>query len=61
MASILPLVALFQIFDGMGAVTNGVLRARGRQVCLPAACGLLVTKVASTVVYGRTLESFVSR
>jgi len=30
-ASILPLVALFQVFDGVGAVTNGVLRARGRQ------------------------------
>jgi MATE family multidrug resistance protein len=31
-ASVLPLVALFQVFDGLGATTGGVLRARGRQV-----------------------------
>ena len=31
-ASIIPLVALFQVFDATSAVTNGVLRARGRQV-----------------------------
>ncbi|KAG6894960.1 hypothetical protein C0992_003752 [Termitomyces sp. T32_za158] len=31
-ASILPLVALFQVFDGNAAVTAGVLRARGKQV-----------------------------
>ncbi|KAJ7594178.1 mate-domain-containing protein [Mycena floridula] len=31
-ASILPLVALFQIFDGNSAVTGGILRARGKQV-----------------------------
>ena len=30
-SSVLPLVALFQIFDGVSAVTNGVLRARGKQ------------------------------
>ncbi|KAF8582562.1 multidrug/Oligosaccharidyl-lipid/Polysaccharide flippase [Ramaria rubella] len=30
-ASILPLVALFQVFDGLSATTGGVLRARGRQ------------------------------
>ncbi|KZP13415.1 MATE efflux family protein [Athelia psychrophila] len=30
-ASVIPLVALFQIFDGVSAVTNGVLRARGKQ------------------------------
>ena len=31
-ASILPLVALFQVFDGISAVTGGILRAQGRQV-----------------------------
>ncbi|KZV68355.1 MATE efflux family protein [Peniophora sp. CONT] len=30
-ASILPVVALFQVFDGLSAVTGGVLRARGKQ------------------------------
>jgi MATE family, multidrug and toxin extrusion protein len=33
-ASVLPLVALFQVFDGLGATTGGVLRARGRQASL---------------------------
>ena len=32
MAHILPVVALFQVFDGVAAVTGGILRARGRQV-----------------------------
>jgi multidrug resistance protein, MATE family len=31
-AQILPLVALFQVFDGVAAVTGGILRARGKQV-----------------------------
>ncbi|EGO03410.1 hypothetical protein SERLA73DRAFT_174879 [Serpula lacrymans var. lacrymans S7.3] len=30
-ASILPLVALFQVFDAVSAVTAGILRARGKQ------------------------------
>ncbi|KAF9220728.1 MATE efflux family protein [Gyrodon lividus] len=30
-ASILPLVALFQVFDGTSAITGGIFRARGRQ------------------------------
>ncbi|EJD39135.1 multidrug/Oligosaccharidyl-lipid/Polysaccharide flippase [Auricularia subglabra TFB-10046 SS5] len=30
-ARILPLVALFQVFDGIAGVTNGILRARGKQ------------------------------
>ena len=30
-AFILPMVALFQVFDGLGAVTAGVLRAQGKQ------------------------------
>ncbi|PIL27343.1 transporter [Ganoderma sinense ZZ0214-1] len=30
-ASILPLVALFQVFDGLSAVTAGILRAAGKQ------------------------------
>lgn len=33
-AHILPLVAMFQIFDGVAGVTNGILRARGKQVRL---------------------------
>ena len=30
-ASILPLVALFQVFDGLAGVTGGILRAAGKQ------------------------------
>ncbi|KAH0833269.1 MATE efflux family protein [Lanmaoa asiatica] len=30
-ASILPLVALFQVFDGTTAITGGIFRARGKQ------------------------------
>lgn len=30
-ASILPLVAVFQVFDGTNAVSGGILRARGKQ------------------------------
>ncbi|KAG1744263.1 MATE efflux family protein [Suillus lakei] len=30
-ASILPLVAMYQVFDGIAAVTSGILRARGKQ------------------------------
>jgi len=30
-ANILPIIALFQIFDGNAAITGGVLRARGKQ------------------------------
>lgn len=30
-ASILPIVALFQVFDGLSGVTGGILRARGKQ------------------------------
>ncbi|RXW17121.1 hypothetical protein EST38_g8726 [Candolleomyces aberdarensis] len=31
-SEILPLVALFQVFDGNSAVTGGILRARGKQL-----------------------------
>lgn len=31
-ASILPLVALFQVFDGAASITGGIFRARGKQV-----------------------------
>ncbi|KAJ7581061.1 multidrug/Oligosaccharidyl-lipid/Polysaccharide flippase [Mycena floridula] len=31
-ASIIPLVALFQLFDGVSGVTAGILRARGKQI-----------------------------
>jgi multidrug resistance protein, MATE family len=30
-AHILPMVALFQVFDGLGAITAGILRAEGKQ------------------------------
>ncbi|KAK7031277.1 ethionine resistance protein [Paramarasmius palmivorus] len=30
--TVLPLMALFQVFDATGAVTSGILRARGKQV-----------------------------
>ena len=30
-AAILPLVALFQVFDGISAITAGILRAEGKQ------------------------------
>ena len=33
-ASILPVVALFQVFDGLSGVSGGILRARGKQVRL---------------------------
>ncbi|KIY45098.1 MATE efflux family protein [Fistulina hepatica ATCC 64428] len=31
-ASVLPLVALFQVFDGLGGVTGGIFRAKGQQI-----------------------------
>ncbi|KAG2032419.1 mate-domain-containing protein [Suillus americanus] len=31
-ASVLPVVAMYQVFDGIAAVTSGVLRAQGRQL-----------------------------
>jgi Na+-driven multidrug efflux pump len=31
-ASILPLVAMYQVFDGITAITGGVLRAQGKLV-----------------------------
>ena len=31
-ASILPILGLFQVFDGWSAVTGGILRAKGKQV-----------------------------
>ena len=33
-ADILPLVALAQSFDHCGAVFSGILRSRGKQVCV---------------------------
>lgn len=30
-AAILPLVALFQVFDGLSAIAGGILRAIGKQ------------------------------
>lgn len=42
-ASILPLVALFQVFDGATAITGGIFRARGKQVsrCVRYRCPLV--------------------
>ena len=34
-AHILPMVAGFQIFDGIASATNGMLRATGKQVSFP--------------------------
>jgi Na+-driven multidrug efflux pump len=31
-ASILPIVALFQVFDALNGVAGGIMRARGKQV-----------------------------
>ena len=30
-ASLMPICALFQVFDGTAGVTGGILRARGKQ------------------------------
>lgn len=32
-AAVLPLVALFQIFDGANSVSGAIMRACGNQVC----------------------------
>ena len=32
-ASIMPILALFQVFDGLAGYTGGNLRAIGKQVC----------------------------
>ena len=37
-ASILPLVALFQVFDFLSGVSGGILRARGMQVHFRIPC-----------------------
>ncbi len=46
-ASILPIVALFQVFDGLNGVSGGILRARGKQVCF---CTFLLSGVDLTSV-----------
>lgn len=56
MASILPLVALFQVFDGLSAVTAGILRARGKQVCRPSEFWSLASLNVPTIVYGSPFE-----
>lgn len=60
---VMPLVALFQVFDGLGVVTGGILRAKGQQtlgavlsligyyvVGIPA--GLLLAFHAGMGIYG---------
>ena len=59
----MPLVALFQVFDGLGVVTGGILRAKGQQtvgallnlvgyylVGIPA--GLMLAFYAGMGIYG---------
>jgi Na+-driven multidrug efflux pump len=59
-ASIIPLVALFQVFDATSAVTNGVLRARGRQVrILIGEVHVLCVYVSLNLVHWRVVKSFV--
>lgn len=59
-ASIIPLVALFQVFDATSAVTNGVLRARGRQVrILIVEVRVSGIYVPLNLVHWRVVESFV--
>jgi len=46
-ASIMPLMGIFQVFDGIAAVSAGVLRARGKQVCPLFAFGFGFEEVLS--------------
>lgn len=56
-ASILPLVALFQVFDGLSGVTAGIFRAMGKQACRDLfACPSVLTKLFS-IVYGGVIKS----
>ncbi|CCL99774.1 uncharacterized protein FIBRA_01796 [Fibroporia radiculosa] len=50
-ATILPIVALFQVFDGLGGVTGGILRAAGKQFT-----GALLNLSAYYIV-GKLIES----
>jgi predicted Co/Zn/Cd cation transporter (cation efflux family) len=51
-ASILPLVALFQVFDATSAVTGGVLRARGKQVSSDSILEIRVNNFLHSIVAG---------
>lgn len=57
-ASILPLVALFQVFDGNAAVTAGILRARGKQVSSATLIPQGVQKIDCGLGYGSVVESY---
>ena len=46
-ATILPVVALFQVFDGLGAITGGILRAQGKQFT----GALLNLRCVNTLIY----------
>ena len=48
-ASILPILGLFQVFDGWGAVTAGILRAKGKQV--PTFCWYFFFETLETKFY----------
>ena len=37
-SSILPIVALFQVFDSLSGVAGGIMRARGKQVNFSVSC-----------------------
>ena len=61
-ASILPVVALFQVFDGWAAVISGILRAKGKQV--PTFCWyLFFSKLLNKIlplVFGCLIKSEVN-
>lgn len=54
-ASILPIVALFQVFDSLSAVSGGILRARGKQVRFTHFLWPGV-ELTSEIVYRRFIE-----
>lgn len=61
-ASIMPLLGVFQVFDGIAAITAGILRARGKQVRWLASVfeGVFAHLISASTVFGRIVESYVS-
>ncbi|KAJ3725316.1 mate-domain-containing protein [Lentinula raphanica] len=61
-ARILPLVALFQVFDGNAAITGGILRARGKQgtgALLNLRSVFSLIEVFGVVIHGPTVLYYV--
>lgn len=57
----MPLLGVFQVFDGISAITAGILRARGKQVSyLPLDVRVVFSSNFHTTVFGRVVESYVS-